>query len=214
MLQRTIEPLEVLRERIISEAAFAANAFTAGIIHAMNVGDALIAARGQLDHGQYLPFVKSCGLSPRLAQMYSRLARHRQEIEAKGETVSHMTIPRALALLAKPKTKDVSAPAPVYFTVRAAERFLQELDDLVALMREAFPDETDENLKSRASDWRHVFYCRGTWPTVDQVRGVPPNLESRAESDQDRWQRNEEEYFKQHSAKRKRRQKKGTVCHD
>jgi Protein of unknown function (DUF3102) len=89
-----------LAARIRSEHEACGQALKASVEHAMSAGDLLIEAKAQLQHGQWLPWLKdNCGLSPRMAQNYMRLADHRAEIEAKCETVAHLTIRQALTLL-------------------------------------------------------------------------------------------------------------------
>jgi hypothetical protein len=74
------------------------------VINAMAAGDLLIEAKLQLrQHGAWLPWLASCGLSERTSQRYMRLARNRTIIEAKSDTVSDLGIRGALALLAVPR---------------------------------------------------------------------------------------------------------------
>lgn len=58
----------------------------------------LIEAKGLLDHGEWLPWLKETGLSPRTAQGYIKLAR----IDTtKYATVAHLGIRAALVTIAK-----------------------------------------------------------------------------------------------------------------
>lgn len=72
--------------------------------YAMDAGDLLIEAKEQLDHGQWLPWLREhCRVSKRTAQLYMNLAKHRAIIEkemAKSATVAHLdlTLNEAAAL--------------------------------------------------------------------------------------------------------------------
>ena len=81
--------------------------------HARDAGEALSAAKAQLDHGQWLPWLEeNCPtVSSRVAQMYMRIARSWQELQAAANTkrVSHLPLREALALLADP-TDDQALP--------------------------------------------------------------------------------------------------------
>jgi hypothetical protein len=71
-----------------------------GIEHAMAAGALLVEAKGQVKHGQWLPFLRACGVSERTAQLHMRLARNRETIEDKYESVADLTLRSAAALLA------------------------------------------------------------------------------------------------------------------
>ena len=76
---------------------------TEGVTHALKAGALLLEAKTLIPHGGWLPFVEKCGLTPRTAQGYMRVARRWSEIESKYETVSHLSFHKALALLAQTK---------------------------------------------------------------------------------------------------------------
>ncbi len=90
-----------LRERLKVEHAAVAGALRTGLHHAMAAGDILIEAKSQIrQHGKWLPWLNTCGLSERTAQRYMRLARNRATIEAKSDSVSDLSLTGALAMLA------------------------------------------------------------------------------------------------------------------
>jgi hypothetical protein len=73
----------------------------------MNAGDLLIEARQQVRHGYWLKWLADhCGMTVRTAQRYMRLARNRASIEAKYDSMSHLTVDGALALLTVPRETD------------------------------------------------------------------------------------------------------------
>jgi hypothetical protein len=92
-----------LAARIKAEHEATAAALKSGVEHAMAAGDLLVEARAQLKHGQWLPWLNTCGISERMAQRYMRLARNRGAIEAKSDTVSDLGIKGALAMLTVPR---------------------------------------------------------------------------------------------------------------
>jgi hypothetical protein len=60
-------------------------------------GEKLIEAKARLRHGEFLPFVRRCGISPRSAQLYMKLARGKCETDAHLEEA--VTIREALEML-------------------------------------------------------------------------------------------------------------------
>jgi hypothetical protein len=71
--------------------------------HAIIAGEALIKAQDQLEHGQWLPWLKQhCDLSERHAQRYMTLATHRLDLEANPTRVSDLSLRGALRLLKPP----------------------------------------------------------------------------------------------------------------
>jgi hypothetical protein len=91
-----------LAARVRHEHEAAADAIKRGAAHAMHAGDFLIEAKEQLQHGQWLPWLKDhCAISERTAQLYMRLARDREKIEAaKSATVADLSLREAAAVLA------------------------------------------------------------------------------------------------------------------
>ena len=93
-----------LRERLKAEHAAVGKALKTSLAHAMAAGDILIEAKVQLGkHGEWLPWLESCGLSERTSQRYMRLARHRNIVEANPSGLSDLSVGGALALLAVPR---------------------------------------------------------------------------------------------------------------
>ncbi|MGO9399764.1 MAG: DUF3102 domain-containing protein [Xanthobacteraceae bacterium] len=179
--QRPRHSLANLRKRLIAEHAAVAGALTTALSHAMNAGDVLIEAKAQpqLDHGDWIPWLESCGISPRLAQMYARLARHRSIIEAKAKSVSHLTVTGALALLANPKKEPQSVDL-LRYTLDPLRTHRAELEFAIGLVRGVFPDESDDDLLRRAADWRHTAYRQGKWPTAAELLEHEENLKRKA----------------------------------
>jgi hypothetical protein len=101
----TSNSLADLRERAKAEHAAVAAAMKTSLSHAFAVGEILVEAKQELNHGQWLPWLESCGIPERSAQRYIRLARNRVMIEAKSDTVSELGVSGALALLSLSKTR-------------------------------------------------------------------------------------------------------------
>jgi hypothetical protein len=103
-----------LAARISVEHEAATGAVKRGLQHAISAGDLLLEAKAQLKHGQWLPWLESCGLSERTAQRYIRLARNREAIEAKSDNVSDLSVSAALTLVSAPRDfKDDVAEASI-----------------------------------------------------------------------------------------------------
>jgi phage N-6-adenine-methyltransferase len=108
------KPLTDLATRVMTEHLAVTAAFKKGVERAMAAGDLLIEAKVQLKHGQWLPWLtESCrGLSVRMAQLYMRLAKEREAIEANAKDLTHLTIEDAIDLL---------SPSPVPAIERSDE---------------------------------------------------------------------------------------------
>jgi hypothetical protein len=94
-----------LAVRINAEHEAACAAIKSGAEHAMAAGDLLIKAKAELkQHGAWLPWLKqNCKMSERTAQLYMRMARNREAIEAKSATVADLSLRGAMAVIAPPK---------------------------------------------------------------------------------------------------------------
>jgi hypothetical protein len=72
------------------------------VTNGIAAGELLIEAKAQLQHGQWLPWLRdNVNISERTAQLYMRLAKNRTEIEAqaKSATVADLTLNEAAAVL-------------------------------------------------------------------------------------------------------------------
>ena len=99
--------LTVLAARILAEHDAVRGLLKDTVVRAMAAGDLLIEAKRQLEHGQWLPWLRDhVKISEREAQRYMRLARNRAVTEAKNDTVSDLTLNGALALLTTPQVAE------------------------------------------------------------------------------------------------------------
>jgi hypothetical protein len=87
------------------------------LVDAIAAGELLIEAKARLRHGGYIPFVRRCGVSPRSAQLYTRLAREKRNVAL----LEADSIRAALKALAKPERK----PAPIDFGPDGAIRLAE-----------------------------------------------------------------------------------------
>jgi DUF3102 family protein len=69
--------------------------------HAIAAGDALVRAKAQVKHGDWLKWLKSCDLSADTAERYMKLARHRDELNS--ARVRNLSLSAALKLVTKPQ---------------------------------------------------------------------------------------------------------------
>jgi hypothetical protein len=90
-----------LAGRIQAEHGAVSAALKDGVRHAINAGELLIEAKGQIAHGQWLPWLRDhCAISERTAQLYMRVAKNRKEIEEQIRTgVADLSLNEAAALL-------------------------------------------------------------------------------------------------------------------
>jgi hypothetical protein len=109
---------------------------------AMEAGDALNAAKKQLAHGQWLPFLeKRCDLKERQAQNYMTLANNRAALGANPHRGADLTIKGALRRIKADKNpKSLPSPPAAQSTARAetteiARGSPQEVKDIVESAR-------------------------------------------------------------------------------
>ncbi len=90
-----------LASRINDEHGKVGEAFRQGYLHAAKAGDLLVEAKALLDHGEWLPWLaEHCRISRRTAQLYTRIARNREAIEANAQDIAHLTLDGAAQLIA------------------------------------------------------------------------------------------------------------------
>jgi hypothetical protein len=110
---RSVDAMAELADRINAEHHQVETALRAGLQHAKNAGDLLIAAKKQCEHGAWLPWLeKHVRFSERTAQAYMRVSKRWPELEAKAQATADLTIEDGLKLLAAPKTDEVTAGTP------------------------------------------------------------------------------------------------------
>jgi hypothetical protein len=92
-----------LAERIKAARQQAEESFRAGMTHAVEVGRLLIEAKDQLEHGEWLPWLKDhCDLTERLAQKYMRVAREVDRLgTANTPRVADLSFRQALQVFTK-----------------------------------------------------------------------------------------------------------------
>lgn len=82
--------------------------------HALDIGDALIAAKAAIKHGQWLDWLKrECDLSERTARRYMEIAGSREQLAQIGHTVSDLSMRGALKLIQKARAPASDSALPV-----------------------------------------------------------------------------------------------------
>jgi hypothetical protein len=99
-----IDDLDALAKAVREHLQASANAAQNFLEHTLDAGDALIRAKAQVKHGEWLPWLKLCDLSADKAERYMKLARHRAELNSAG--VRNLSLSAALKLVAKKKPVD------------------------------------------------------------------------------------------------------------
>src|SRR5271170_8120609 len=86
-----------LAGRIVVEHTDVSTALKESVRHAIAAGELLIEAKGQVPHGQWLPWLRdNCSMSERTAQLYMRVAKSRTEVEAQMRNdVADLTLSEA-----------------------------------------------------------------------------------------------------------------------
>lgn len=122
-------------------------ALRAGLAHATAAGRLLLAAKAQVGHGGWLPWVQAhCEFSERTAQGYMRVARNIDALRAADpQRVAGLTYREALALLAEPKPAPaLPAPEPLTaeerMSLAEAEATIIEAGRFVLQVARRLPD--------------------------------------------------------------------------
>jgi hypothetical protein len=98
------EILVSLAERINAEHAAAVGCANKAIEHARQCGELLIETKAQVGHGEWLPWLADhCEVSQRQAWAYMQVAEGWDELTAKLEPGSNLSIKGALRLLSPPE---------------------------------------------------------------------------------------------------------------
>jgi len=90
-----------LAAKVQAEHKAVTDALSKAVEHALQAGAYLTEAKEQVKHGQWLPWLKRCGVSSRTAQLYMQLHKHRDRIEKElrnSETAGDLTLNEAAAM--------------------------------------------------------------------------------------------------------------------
>ena len=149
------DPLADLATRIKSLHAQVLDAGKNVVRKAIEAGVALIEAKRQVGHGNWLKWLKeNCELSERTAEVYMECARNRQKLEAIIAAAANMTLAQALQAIKPKPDKNDDGPMGKYNKARvalikkltelppedvedAAQRTITELQEAVTAMKPA-----------------------------------------------------------------------------
>jgi hypothetical protein len=105
-----VKDLSALAAQICAAHLAVGRALGNALDHAMTAGDALIAARGQVKHGEWAFWLKRhCDLHERVARRYVQLAKARPVLEAKQTRESVLTLGVALKFIGEAKSANGSS---------------------------------------------------------------------------------------------------------
>jgi hypothetical protein len=80
------------------------------LVHAIEAGEALLEAKEQMNHGEWLPWLRdNCEMSESTAQVYMRLAKYKDEVLANPQRAADLSIRAALDALRARETRDAAA---------------------------------------------------------------------------------------------------------
>jgi hypothetical protein len=96
-----IDDLDALVKEVCKHLQTSTTAAQNFLENALAAGDALIRAKAQVKHGDWLKFLKSCDLSADTAERYMKLARHRTELNS--ASVRNLSLSAALKLVTTKK---------------------------------------------------------------------------------------------------------------
>ena len=154
-MKSNADPLADLATRIKSLHAQVLDAGKNVVRKAIEAGVALIEAKRQVGHGNWLKWLKeNCELSERTAEVYMECARNRQKLEAIIAAAANMTLAQALQAIKPKPDKNDDGPMGKYNKARvalikklaelppedvedAAQRTITELQEAVTAMKPA-----------------------------------------------------------------------------
>jgi Protein of unknown function (DUF3102) len=116
-----------LAEEIRSHVIASRNAARTTLASAIAAGEALIEAKGLVEHGGWLPWLKEhVDIGERQAQNYMRLAKRREKIEAKSALTSDLTISAVISELTRP-TSFVPPDGHIKVGIREDDESIDEI---------------------------------------------------------------------------------------
>jgi hypothetical protein len=154
-MKSNADPLADLATRIKTLHAQVLDAGKNVVRKAIEAGVALIEAKRQVGHGNWLRWLReNCDLSERTAEVYMECARNRQKLEAKIAAAANMTLGQALREIKQKPDKDGDGAMGKYEKARvalikklpelppedvedAAQRTITKLQEAVAAMKPA-----------------------------------------------------------------------------
>jgi hypothetical protein len=103
--------LTTLAGKINAAHAACEGAFTESLQHARRAGELLTQAKGQVEHGAWLPWLEAhCDFAPRTAQLYMRIYRQWDEL-ANAQRVAYLSVRDAGEVLSAPtSSREPAAP--------------------------------------------------------------------------------------------------------
>src|SRR5262245_51141298 len=110
-----IDDLDALAKEVSKHLQATTAAAQNFLEHALAAGDALIRAKAQVKHGDWLKWLKSCDLSADTAKRYMKRARHRDELNS--ARVRNLSLSAALKMVTKPQPAN---PKPTKKTTAAS----------------------------------------------------------------------------------------------
>jgi len=129
---RKLTTLPTLAAEINKSHQQAENYAKSAIEHALACGDALLKAKKQVKHGEWLPWLQTnTTVSERTARNYMRVAGNRKQLESKTADVADLTVSGALELLSKPK---ITFMDKVYESIDQRHALLAEINEVRALL--------------------------------------------------------------------------------
>jgi hypothetical protein len=141
--------LPVLAAEIMRAHAEARRAAHMSLVHAIEAGEALLEAKEQMSHGEWLPWLRDhCEMSESTAQVHLRLAKYKDEVLANPQRAADLSIRAALDALRARETRDAAAKRIAGLWASWQEN-LHELVACLGEVRQSLQDQGgDEAFKS------------------------------------------------------------------
>jgi Protein of unknown function (DUF3102) len=136
-------PLADLAGRINDEHRLAEQHARSAVEHALKCGELLIEAKGKVQHGEWLPWLKAnCAVSERTAQAYMRLAHEIPKLDpGKAQRVADLPLREALKALSAPLGADAPTPSDLRALLAHHMKLIDASNRRVWALSEEFPDD-------------------------------------------------------------------------
>jgi len=135
-----------LAARIRVEHGGAKASVKRGVKHAVAAGQLLIEAKAQVQHGQWLPWLRDqCGLPDRTASAYMRVAKNKEKLAAEIGNVADLSLRGALDAL----TAHISPEAEQFAEWLLVRAELNERPKVISWLECCNPHEVIAHLRRR-----------------------------------------------------------------
>jgi hypothetical protein len=150
-----------------AQAGFVAAASSA-VLHAIEAGQALIAAKKLAPHGKWGKFLEVCGIGERQAERYMRLARLAESNPTCKSDLINLTIETAIKKLSPPPTKQRRSTPKIIPTPKAINNARVTHFDLISAWMASTPAERTKAIDAIGLQALLAAIPGAWWPLIEK----------------------------------------------